>query len=83
MKTYTVTVEDSDGNTAVYSEIEEKDFSLNLTNDLDKLPNILGSLHPTPWYSKGFSFTIQGYVKNPNEEEEYKKAIDEMSKVLD
>lgn len=80
MKKYKVTIEDSEGFVAVYSDIEEKDFLIELNNDLDQPPNVLGSLEPASWYSKGFDFLIRGYVKNPKEKEDYEKAVDKTIK---
>jgi len=80
MKTFKVTIEDSDGYVVVYDDVKEKDFFLELNNDLEQVPALSGVFEQPPYYSKGYHFVIRGYVKNPKEKEEMEEAINKTIK---
>ena len=72
---YTIIVKDSDGNKLVTGEIDQEDFDMELTHDLDGAPNFLGNFLPAELYSKGTFISLTGYIKNKYAGRDMKKAM--------
>lgn len=57
-------------------------FNSNLANDLYTVPTYAGDFLSAPMYSKGFHVEVNGYMKNPNANNEYKDACNEAAQRL-
>ncbi len=72
---YTITIEDSNGNKAIYRDIEARDFHLKLENDLRPAPNFIGNwLTPAP-YSRGMRLNLSAYIPNKDETKDINEAV--------
>ncbi len=76
-KQYTVHVTDSDGNTLMIEKIDERDFHLEMNNDLLDSPNFIGNFLPARLVSRGWSFNITGYVRNKDYSKDMEQAVDD------
>lgn len=74
-KYYTVQVTDSDGNTLITEKVEDRDFHMQMNNDLQDSPNFIGNFLPARLVSRGMSFNITGYVHNKNYAKDMEQAV--------